>query len=100
MLALKTRFQPSAADGMDATIGLYLGDAQFVVRIAGGQLAINRGDAACTDLILETDQAALLSLLGPDGSVDDALAGGELRLTGDKAVAGRFRGLFPVPESA
>jgi DNA-binding HxlR family transcriptional regulator len=100
MLALKTRFQPSAADGMEATIGLHLGDAQFVVRIADSQLAIDRGDADSADLILETDQSALLSLLGPDGSVEDALASGELRLTGDKAVAGRFRALFPVPESA
>jgi DNA-binding HxlR family transcriptional regulator len=100
MLALKTRFQPSAADGMKATIGLHLGEAQFVVRIADGQLAIDRGDAESTDLILETDQSALLSLLGPDGSVEDALASGELRLTGDKAMAGRFRALFPVPEPA
>jgi len=36
-------------------------------------------------------------LLNPDGSVDDALSSGQLRLTGDKALADWFRGLFPIP---
>jgi DNA-binding HxlR family transcriptional regulator len=99
MLSLKTRFHPPAADGVDATVGLHLGDAHFRVHIADGQLVIDRGDADGTDLILETDQTTLLSLLSPDGSVDDALAGGQLRLSGDKAVAEKFRGLFPISES-
>ena len=99
MLALKTRFHPPAADGVDATIGLYLAEAHFRVGIADGNLAIDRGDAESPDLILDTDQTTLLSLASPDGSVDDALASGQLRLTGDKAVAERFRDFFPVPES-
>ncbi|HEX4587724.1 MAG TPA: winged helix-turn-helix transcriptional regulator [Mycobacterium sp.] len=97
MLALKTRFHPPAADGMHAIIGVYLGDAHFRVHIADGQLSIHRGDPENPGLILDTDQATLLSLLGPDGSVDDALAGGQLRLSGDRSVAENFRGLFPVP---
>jgi DNA-binding HxlR family transcriptional regulator len=97
MLALKTSFHPPAADGVRATIGLHLGDAHFRVRIADGQLAIDRGDADSPDLILDTDEATLLSLLSPDGSVDDALASGQLRLSGDTAVAEKFRGLFPIP---
>ena len=97
MLALKTRFHPPAADGVAATIGLYLGDAHFRVRIDAGQLAIDRGDAESPDLILDTDQTTLLSLLSPDGSVDDALASGQLHLTGDRSVVERLRGLFPVP---
>ncbi|HZN79243.1 MAG TPA: helix-turn-helix domain-containing protein [Mycobacterium sp.] len=99
MLALKTRFHPPAADGLDATVGIHLGDAHFRVRIADGQIAIDRGEADSTDLVLETDQNTLLSLLGPDGSVDDALTSGQLRLIGDEAIAETFRGLFPVPES-
>lgn len=99
MLALKTRFHPPAADGMEATIGVYLGDAHFRVHIEDGQLSIGRGDAENPRLILDTDQTTLLSLLSPDGSVDDALAGGQLRLSGDKSVAEKFRGLFPIPSS-
>jgi DNA-binding HxlR family transcriptional regulator len=97
MLSLKTRFQSPAAEGMSASIGLSFGDVHFGVRIADGQLAIVRGDADDPDLILDTDEATLLSLLNPDGSVDDAVSSGRLRLTGDRALADRFRSLFPVP---
>jgi len=97
MLALKARFDPAAADGLRATVELHLGDTHFRVRIDGRTLDINRGDADDPDLVLDADQDTLLSLLSSDGSVDDALAGGQLHLTGDKAVAERFSGLFPVP---
>jgi DNA-binding HxlR family transcriptional regulator/putative sterol carrier protein len=99
MLSLKTRFDPPAADGVDATVAMHLGEAHFRVRIGGGQLAIERGDADSADAIFDTDEATLLWLLSPDGSVDEALASGQLRLTGDKAVAQEFKGLFPMPES-
>ena len=97
MLSLKTRFHPPAADGVDATVALQLGDAHFRVHIGDGQLAIDRGDADSADAIFDTDEATLLSLLSPDGSVDDALASGRLRLSGDRSVAEKFRGLFPMP---
>jgi DNA-binding HxlR family transcriptional regulator len=97
MLSLKTRFDEPAAEGMSATIGLSFGDAHFTVRVADGDLDISRGDAANPDLVLDTDEATLLSLLSPDGSVDDALSRGLLRLTGDQALADRFRRLFPIP---
>jgi DNA-binding HxlR family transcriptional regulator len=97
MLSLKTRFHPSAAEGMAGSIGLSFGDAHFGIRIADGHLEIARGDADNPDLTLDTDVATLLSLLNPDGSLDDAVSSGRLRLTGDRAVADRFVRLFPVP---
>jgi hypothetical protein len=97
MLSLKTRFHPPAADGVTATIELSLGDTHFRVRVADRRLDIDRHHADDPDLILDTDEATLLALLGPDGSIDDAISSGRLRLTGDKALAERFRGLFPVP---
>jgi DNA-binding HxlR family transcriptional regulator len=97
MLSLKTRFHPPAADSVSATIGLYFGDVHFRVRIDDGDLDISRGDADNSDLIFDTDQTTLLSLLNPDSSVDDALSSGALRLTGDKALAEWFRGVFPIP---
>jgi DNA-binding HxlR family transcriptional regulator/putative sterol carrier protein len=97
MLSLKTRFDPLAASGMSSSIGLRFGDAHFTVRIAKGRLDIERTDADKADLVLDTDEATLLSLLNPDGSVDDALATGRLRLTGDKTLADGLKKLFPVP---
>jgi DNA-binding HxlR family transcriptional regulator len=100
MLSLKTRFHPAAAEGMSASIGLSFGEAHFRVRIADGRLDIDRGDADNPDLVLDTDEATLLSLLNPHGSLDDAISGGHLRLTGDRALADRFRRAFPVPGDA
>jgi DNA-binding HxlR family transcriptional regulator len=100
MLSLKTRFHAPAADGMNATIGLSFEDAHFGVHVADGRLEIDRGDAANADLVLDTDEATLLSLLNPNGSVDEALASGRLRLTGDGALVEWFRSLFPVPGEA
>ena len=53
---------------------MYFGDVHFRVRIEDGLLDIGRGDAENSDLILDTDQTTLLSLLNPEGSVDDALS--------------------------
>jgi DNA-binding HxlR family transcriptional regulator len=100
MLSLKTRFHAPAADGMNATIGLSFGDAHFGVHIADGQLDIDRGDTAHADLVLDTDEATLLSLLNPHGSVEDAVSSGQLRLTGDRALVGWLRRLFPLPGDA
>ncbi|OBF30980.1 transcriptional regulator [Mycobacterium sp. ACS1612] len=100
MLSLKTRFHPPAIDGLTATIGLSFGEAHFAVRIADGQLHIDRGEADEPDLVLDTDEATLLSLLNPDASFDDAMSAGQLRLTGDRALADRFRQAFPVPGEA
>jgi DNA-binding HxlR family transcriptional regulator len=100
MLSLKTRFHPPAATGLSASIGLSFGEANFVIRVADGHLEMVRGDADNPDLVLDTDEATLLSLLNPEGSIDDAISTGTLRLTGDKALADRFRQLFPVPGEA
>ena len=100
MLSLKTRFHPPAAVGMAASIGLSLGEAHFRVRIADGRLDIDRGDPDHPDLVLDTDEATLLSRLNPDGSIDDAVSAGQLRLSGDRALADRFRQAFPVPGDA
>lgn len=97
MLSLKTRFHGPATEGMNASIGLWFGDSHFVVRVTDRELEISRGDADHPDVILDTDEATLLSLLNPDGSVDDALSSGRLRLTGDRALADRLTRLFPVP---
>ncbi len=99
MLSLKTRFHGPSADGVSATIGLHFGEVHFVVRIVDSRLTINRGDADNPDLVLDTDEATFLLLLDPDGSVDDTLSTGRLRLSGDKALAEQLSGLFPLARS-
>jgi DNA-binding HxlR family transcriptional regulator/putative sterol carrier protein len=100
MLSLKTRFHPPAAEDLSVSIEFCFGEAHFAVRIDDSRIEIERAEAKAPDLIIDTDEATLLSLLNPDGSIEDALSSGRLHLTGDKALAERLRLLFPIPRDS
>jgi DNA-binding HxlR family transcriptional regulator/putative sterol carrier protein len=97
LLSLQALFDGPAAADLEATISLHLGDDRFVLRIANSQLAVARGEIDRSDAVLDTDQNTLLTLLRTDRPIDEALASGELRLTGDRPLIERFRRLFPTP---
>jgi DNA-binding HxlR family transcriptional regulator len=90
MLAVKTLFDGRVAGDLEAKIALNLVDEPFWIRIAEGKLTMARGEIARPDVTLDTDTATLVSLLQTDRAIDDALAAGELRLTGDRALVDRF----------
>ena len=90
MLAVKTLFDGRVAGDLEAKIALNLDDEPFWIRIAEGKLTMARGEIARPDVTLDTDTATLVSLLQTDRAIDDALAAGELRLTGDRALVDRF----------
>jgi DNA-binding HxlR family transcriptional regulator/putative sterol carrier protein len=99
VLSLLALFDGPAAAGFEATVALHLGEDRFRATVAGGQLTVSRVEApGPADVVLDTDQATLLTLLRSDRPLADAIDAGALRLTGDAAVADRFRRLFPPPE--
>jgi len=98
MLSLEALFDGAAAGALHAAIALHIGDERFGIRIADGQLEVNRGEIEAPDATLDTDQATLLRLLRTDVTLDDALADGNLRVTGDRDIVERFRRLFPLPQ--
>lgn len=103
MLSLLALFDGPASAGLEASIAVYLGEDRFRLTVAGGQLAVSRVGveppaAARDDVVLDTDPATLLTLLRTDRPLADAIDTGALRLTGNAAVADRFRRLFPPPE--
>lgn len=98
MLSLKTLFHGPAAGDLRATIALQLGDSHFSVRIADADISITRGEADGPDAVLDTDDATLMSLLHTDRPLDEAVAAGELRVSGDRTAVERFRRLFPLPD--
>ena len=87
MLSVKTLFDGHVAGDLEAKIALTLNDEPFWIRVAEGDLAMARGEIVRPDVSLDTDTATLVSLLQTDRTIDDALADGELRLTGDRGVA-------------
>jgi DNA-binding HxlR family transcriptional regulator len=96
MLALKTLFEPSAAEGLTAGYELRLGDDRFSARVADGRLELVRGGAERPDAVVTTDTATLSAVLWHGRALDDALQSGALELEGSKTALKRFLRLFPL----
>ncbi|MFI9846076.1 winged helix-turn-helix transcriptional regulator [Nonomuraea sp. NPDC051941] len=98
-LSLKALFAP-AVEPLDATVSLRLGEHHFLVRVRGDHLDLTRADSEPepVDLVIETVPETLAALLGQALTVADALAAGDLALTGPQSLAERFLGLFPPQE--
>jgi DNA-binding HxlR family transcriptional regulator len=99
ILSLRALFDPEAAAGVDATVGLRLGDEEFAIRIAGGVIEVTRGAAGQTDVALHTDTDSLTSMLHDGLELSKAMRLGRVELTGDMATARRFLTLFPLPRA-
>jgi DNA-binding HxlR family transcriptional regulator/putative sterol carrier protein len=97
VLALRARFEPSAADGLRASYELRLGDDRFRVEVADGELEVARGTADHADATIESDPDTLNSVLWGDRKLAEAQRAGELAIEGDKAAVERFLRLFPAP---
>jgi hypothetical protein len=91
VIALKTVFDQSAADGLAETYELRLDEQPFRIRVANGRLEAARGSADQPAAVIDTDPATLARVLWHGGRRSD------LRIEGDKAAAKRFMSLFPLP---
>src|SRR3954470_21165308 len=94
VIALMTTFDPSAADGRDATYELRLDEQPFRLRVAGGRLDAARGSADRPAALIATDPATLSQVLWHGGKLS------QFSVEGDKEAARRFVKLFPLPTAA
>ena len=97
VIALKSLFDPAAADGLRATYELRLGEHRFRLRIADGQLDVARGEADAPDAILDTDPATLANVLWHGRKAAEARRAGDMAVEGDQRAVTRMLGLFPLP---
>jgi DNA-binding HxlR family transcriptional regulator len=99
VLALKSLFAASAADGLSATYDLRLGDQHFSVRVDDDRLEVGRGSAPAPDATIQTDPGTLATVLWHGRGAPDAQRSGDLAIEGDRQAVTRFLGLFPLPGS-
>jgi DNA-binding HxlR family transcriptional regulator len=94
-LALRGAFRPDVAPALTRTYELDLDGRALGITVDGGRLAIS-GETAATaaDVGLATTPALLVGLLFGALRVDDAIAAGQLAVTGSKAEARRFFKIF------
>jgi DNA-binding HxlR family transcriptional regulator len=97
ILALRTLFDPSAADGLSASYELRFGEQRFHARVWDGRLEVVRGSADAPDAIIETDTSTLSAVLWHGRRPAEALRSGDLRIDGSRRAAERFLRLFPLP---
>jgi DNA-binding HxlR family transcriptional regulator/putative sterol carrier protein len=100
ILALRSRFHSSAADGLRASYELRLGEDRFRIDVAGDELEAVRGDADRPDATIDTDPDTLAAVLWGGRPLADAQRSGEVMIEGDEAAVERFLRLFPMPEPA
>jgi DNA-binding HxlR family transcriptional regulator len=96
IIALKTVFDRSPADGRDSEVEIALGEDRFRARVAGGKLDIVRGAAPRPDAKIATDPATLAAVLWHGRPIED----GAIEIQGDRQAAKRFLRLFPAPQPA
>lgn len=98
--SLMTLFDPELAEGFDSTLELRLDEQVFRAHVADGRFEIARGDAVAPHATIETDPGTLIALIHGRRGLDGALSAGDVEIAGDRQVAERFLGLFPLPEPA
>jgi DNA-binding HxlR family transcriptional regulator len=100
VLALRTLFDPQAAEDLDATFELRLDDQVFRARVAGRELDFERGEAADADATISADPMTLGGMLWQGYALADAERAGDATVDGDRHAAERFLKLFPLAEPA
>jgi DNA-binding HxlR family transcriptional regulator len=100
ILALRSRFDPSAAPGLRAAYELRLGEDRFRIAVADDRIEVARGAADAADATIDGDPGTLAAVLWTGRTLADAQRSGELTFEGDKAAVENFVRLFPMPEPA
>ena len=99
VLALKSLFVPSAADGLRASYELRFSDQHFGLRVEDGRLDVARGSADAPDATITTDPGTLATVLWHGRALEEARRAGDLATEGDRRAVKRFLALFPLPAS-
>jgi DNA-binding HxlR family transcriptional regulator len=97
MLSFRTMFDADRAKDYSGDIGFRLGAETFLVRIAKGDLSSWRGDMEGVDALFEGDPRAIAAVVYGGQPIEAMEAAGTLKVKGDRALAKRFTGLFPLP---
>jgi DNA-binding HxlR family transcriptional regulator/putative sterol carrier protein len=100
ILSFRTMFDPRAAEGLEASYELVLGEERFRAEVAEGRFEVVRGVAEQPDATIETDPATLAALVYEGRPLAEALRTGDIRIEGDEAAVERLLALFPLPEPA
>jgi DNA-binding HxlR family transcriptional regulator len=100
VVALRTTFDPAGSRA--ARYQLVVDGQPFVAAIADGELTIERGEAIDADATIDGQVASLTAVVWHGAPLRDAIARGEISVSGDRRAIDRFPRQFsePVPATA
>ena len=100
VLSFRTMFDPATAGDFKATVELRMGEEHFRAEVAKGEMELHRGNATRPDAVLTGSPDTFVAVVYGGRKFADAVRAGDLAVEGDKSVARRFLGLFPMPATA
>jgi len=100
MLSFKTMFDASRAKGLNARVGFRIGDETFLVRIHGGACDAARQALDGADVVFAGQARAIAAAVYGGAPLQALEAEKAVWVEGDRALAERFTGLFPLPQKA
>lgn len=99
-LSLRTMIDAERAKGLDVRIGFRLGEETFIAHLVQSRIDIARGPVESASLIFTATPPVMAGAIyggQPLAALENA---GALKVEGDRALAERFIGLFPLPPKA
>ncbi len=103
ILSLRTNFDPGLADGVHLVIALRPNDESYVARVARRKLTIEAGEPIepiGPDATIAGDSRAFASVTYGGRPLADAIATGDLAVTGSADAADAFLHLYSLPPAA
>lgn len=100
LLSFRTMFAPQLAKGVQARIGFHFSDGDFVAAIAAGRIEIARAPIDGADASFSGTAQALAAAVYGGQPLEGLEKQGALRVSGDRKLAKRFLGWFPLPDKA
>ncbi len=100
MLSFMAMGQAPDAGRVHARIGFRLGRENYVLTMTDAGARAVRGEPVDTDVVFEGAPAAIAAAVYGGVPLAALEADGAIRITGDRALAGRFTTLFPLPPKA
>ena len=95
IIAMRTTFRAEAAENLDATFELRLGDIVLHIVVAYGSLQVAEGPLPNADLVIETGPA-IKALMSGEVTPEEAIASGAVHLKGDRKLLTKFAEVFHI----
>ena len=95
VMAMRSTFHPEAAVGRTDRYQLNLGPIVLHLDVDNGNLQVGKGEAPDRDIVIETGPA-IKALMAGEVTVDEALADGSVKVTGDPELLKQFAETFYI----